>query len=205
LFLAANEYPVSWLDPVAAAWLGVTIEIGGAVLLGFGLGTRMAAFAMFCLALVIQFNYLPFDTHLFWAALLGFYGVHGAGPLSLDRLLARGLVESALPFGATFLRAARSITSWLSCTVLSSCCVHGLRRRMLAAAGADIARVMPAQLFAKIFPLQTAQHLPLALAIGGAWLLAAGLGTRVTSLILLVAVVACRRWIRICRRTGTGC
>ena len=38
LNLAANEYPVSWLDPVTAAWLGVTIEIGGAVLLAHGFG-----------------------------------------------------------------------------------------------------------------------------------------------------------------------
>src|SRR4051812_10165994 len=189
LFLAANEYPVSWLDPVAAAWLGVTIEIGGAVLFAFGLGTRIAAFAMLCLALVIQFNYLAFDTHLFWAALLGFYVVHGAGPISLDRLLARGLVESALPFGAAFLSAARSITSWLSAPFLLMLRTW-LAASMFVAAGADIVRVMPAQLFARIFPLQSAQHLPLALGIGGAALLAAGLGTRVTSLILLVAVVA---------------
>jgi uncharacterized membrane protein YphA (DoxX/SURF4 family) len=27
LYLSAHEYPVSWLDPVTAAWLGETIEI----------------------------------------------------------------------------------------------------------------------------------------------------------------------------------
>jgi hypothetical protein len=27
LYLSAHEYPVSWLDPVTAAWLGKTIEI----------------------------------------------------------------------------------------------------------------------------------------------------------------------------------
>lgn len=58
LNLAANEYPVSWLDPVAAAWIGVIIEIGGAVLLAAGLATRMAAVAMLALALVIQFDSL---------------------------------------------------------------------------------------------------------------------------------------------------
>jgi len=188
LFLAANEYPVSWLDPVVAAWIGVTIEIGAAVLLAFGLGTRLAAFAMLCLALVIQFNYLAFDTHLFWAALLGFYVVHGAGPISLDRLLARGLVESALPFGATLLSAARSMSRWMSAPFLLVQRAW-LAASMFAAAGFDIGRAMPAQLFVKIFPVQSAQHLPLALAIGGAWLLAAGLGTRVTALVLLVAVV----------------
>src|SRR6267143_5423107 len=27
LYLSAHEYPVSWLDPVTAAWLGETIEM----------------------------------------------------------------------------------------------------------------------------------------------------------------------------------
>src|SRR5215470_17915793 len=57
LNLAANEYPVSWLDPATAAWLGVSVEIGGAVLLAAGLATRAAAFAMLILSLVIQFSY----------------------------------------------------------------------------------------------------------------------------------------------------
>ena len=114
LYLAANEYPVSWLDPVLAAWLGVAIELGGAVLLALGLGTRAAAAAMLFLSLVIQFNYLAFDTQLFWAALFAFYVVHGAGPISLDRPLSHGLGDSALPFAATLLRAAGRITAWLS-------------------------------------------------------------------------------------------
>ena len=59
---------------------------------------------MLILSLVIQFNYLAFDTQLFWAALFGFYVVRGAGPISLDRSLARGLVDSALPFAAAFIR-----------------------------------------------------------------------------------------------------
>ena len=86
LNLAANEYPVSWLDPVAAAWLGVGIELGGSILLALGLFSRAAAAAMLILSLVIQFNYLAFDAHLFWAALFGWYVIRGAGPISLDRI-----------------------------------------------------------------------------------------------------------------------
>jgi putative oxidoreductase len=189
LYLAANEYPVSWLDPVLAAWLGVAIELGGAVMLAFGLGTRAAAAAMLVLSLVIQFNYLSFDTQLFWAVLFVFYVVHGAGPISLDRMLSRGLADSALPFAASWFRAAARITAWLSSPFLLVLRVW-LAVAMLAAAGADSSSAMPAQLFAKIFPVQTAQHLPLILLIGGAWMLAAGAGTRVLSVILLVAVVA---------------
>ena len=189
LSLAANEYPVSWLDPVLAAWLGVAIELGGAVMLALGLGTRMAAAAMLILSLVIQFNYLAFDSQLFWAALFGFYVVRGAGPISLDRSLSRGLADSALPFAATLLRAAGRITAWLSSPFLLTLRVW-LAVAMLAAAGADLSSAMPAGLFAKIFPVQTAQHLPLALLVGAAWLLALGAGTRVVSGVLLVAVVA---------------
>jgi NADH dehydrogenase FAD-containing subunit/uncharacterized membrane protein YphA (DoxX/SURF4 family) len=189
LYLAANEYPVSWLDPVAAAWIGVTIEIGGALLLAVGLGTRVAAFAMLCLALVIQFNYLAFDTHLFWAALFALYVVRGAGPISLDRLLARGLVESALPFGAAFVRGAARIAAVGYSPYLLALRVW-LAAALFAAAGIDINLAMPAQLFAETFPLQTAEHLPLLLAVVGGWALLAGFCTRLVSLVLLGAVIA---------------
>ena len=57
LYLSAHEYPVSWLDPVTAAWLGETIEIVCPPLLVFGLATRFAALPMLILSLVIQFSY----------------------------------------------------------------------------------------------------------------------------------------------------
>ena len=61
LELAQTEYPVSWMSPVVAAWIGVTIEVGGAVLLAIGLFARPAALAMLVLALVGQFAYQAFD------------------------------------------------------------------------------------------------------------------------------------------------
>lgn len=100
LYLAANEYPVDWLDPVTAAWLGVAVEFLGALLLASGLATRLAALALLALTVVIQLEYLALDIHMFWAALLGWYVVCGAGALSLDHRLGRGLAGSALPFAA---------------------------------------------------------------------------------------------------------
>ena len=91
LDLAAHEYPVSWMSPLTAAYTGVSIEVLGGVLLAAGFMTRYAAVPMLILSLVIQFFYLPFDSQLFWAALLGWYAIMGAGPLSVDRLLRRGL------------------------------------------------------------------------------------------------------------------
>ena len=46
LYLSAHEYPVSWLDPVTAAWLGEAIEIICPPLLVFGLATRFAVVPM---------------------------------------------------------------------------------------------------------------------------------------------------------------
>jgi uncharacterized membrane protein YphA (DoxX/SURF4 family) len=97
LDLAVHEYPVSFMSPVAAAYVGVAIEVLGAVFLGLGLMTRYAAIPMLILSLVIQFDYMPFNSQLFWAALYGWYAVVGAGPISVDSLLRRGLADSALP------------------------------------------------------------------------------------------------------------
>lgn len=51
LYLSAHDYPVSWLDPVTAAWLGEAIEIVCPPLLAFGLATRFAALPMLILSL----------------------------------------------------------------------------------------------------------------------------------------------------------
>jgi uncharacterized membrane protein YphA (DoxX/SURF4 family) len=95
LLLAESEYPVSWLSPSTAAYLGVSVELIGAVLLAIGLATRFAACALLIFALVIQFNYVALDQHLFWAALFGWFVVRGAGSLSVDRMcLAAGCAFS---------------------------------------------------------------------------------------------------------------
>ncbi|MEQ9122769.1 MAG: DoxX family protein, partial [Alphaproteobacteria bacterium] len=57
LYLAANEYPVSWASPETAAVLGVAVEIGGGALLAIGLFTRGAGLALAALALLIQHAY----------------------------------------------------------------------------------------------------------------------------------------------------
>ena len=97
LYLAANEYPVSWLDPVTAAWLGAAIEVICPVFIAFGLMTRLAAIPLAALSLVIQLNYLELPEHLFWAILFGLMIVRGPGAISLDALIAPALARSALP------------------------------------------------------------------------------------------------------------
>ena len=90
--------------------LGAATELIAPVLLALGLMTRVASVPLALLSLVIQFNYQALDTHLLWAALLAGYVVRGAGPLSLDRLLAPGLADSALPLAGPAVRAADWVT-----------------------------------------------------------------------------------------------
>ncbi|ERJ39868.1 NADH dehydrogenase [Burkholderia sp. AU4i] len=113
LYLTANVYPVSWMAPETAAVVGITIELLGPVLLFLGLGTRLAAIPLLILSLVIQFAYVALPENLYWAALFGWYLVIGAGPISLDRLLSRGVQDSALPAARMTGRVFALITQML--------------------------------------------------------------------------------------------
>lgn len=186
LLLAANEYPVTWLDYHTAAWLGLAIELLGSVLLAAGLATRFAACALLALTVVIQVEYRAIDAQLFWIALLAWIAVRGAGPLSLDRLLARGLADSALPFAAATLRILASITRrvepvfgfalrlWLAATLLQP--VFG--------------QLLPLPpLFAALLPGSVTPALSNAFAASCALLLLAGLATRATAVLLALVVL----------------
>lgn len=189
LYLSANEYPVAWLNPVAAAYLGASIELGGAVLLAVGLATRFAAFAMLVLALVIQFNYRVFDAHLFWVALFGWYVVRGAGPISLDRALAHGLGDTALPFAAAAVRGTQWVTRsiapvfqlvlrvWVAVTLFVSA--------VLQAADPDPSIAGMMHFFAVLLPVKSALIFPPIAALACASLLVPGLAVRLVALALI--------------------
>ncbi len=186
LYLSRYEYPVSWMDPVTAAYVGVSIELGGAALLAVGLATRFGAFAMLILTLVIQFNYLTLDIHLFWTALFGWFVVFGAGGLSLDASLSRGLAGAAIPFAAVGVRSLQWITRhvgpvyqflfrvWLAGTVV------------LAARVLDIDGAADLGALQQFLPLKSGTHFASGLESSLAALLVVGLGTRVSAALLLV-------------------
>ncbi|MGQ0677289.1 MAG: FAD-dependent oxidoreductase [Rhodospirillales bacterium] len=113
LDLARNEYPVSWMDPVAAAYLGAAIEIACPVFLVLGLGARLAAIPMLILSLVIQFNYKELPDHLFWAILLGWLVVRGPGALSLDHAIAPAIRRTAIPLITPLADLFAAATRWL--------------------------------------------------------------------------------------------
>ncbi len=181
--LATYEYPVSWLDPVTAAWLGATVELLGGSLLALGLLTRYAAIALLALTAVIQVSYLALDSQLFWMALLGRYVLAGAGPVSVDKLLRRGLARSALPLVPLIARTAARVERALAPIYLS------LVRAWLAVTlllAADFSRG-PWPL-ATWLPLQTVALVPDALALAAGGLLLAGLATRPVAGLLLVVL-----------------
>lgn len=189
LDLAQHEYPVSWMNPVTAAYLGVSIEVVGAVLLAAGLLTRYAAVPMFILTLVAQLYYLPYDNQLFWLALLGWYAVYGAGPWSIDKLLRRGLADSALPLVPRIVQASEWVRTHLAPVYLSALrlwlgtalLLIALNPAVMAAGG----RAAPSSWL----PLRTALPAPATLAEFAGVLLLLGLGTRYVALTLAIVLL----------------
>lgn len=182
LYLSVYEYPVSWLDPVTAAYLGVSVELFGALLLTIGLATRFAALSMLVLSLVIQFNYVALEVNLFWAVLFGWYVARGAGPLSIDHLLSRGLADSALPL------AASGSKGMLAFTAFSDPLYRLFTRVWIAAAVVSstlVAVQAPTQTALGLLPLMSAAQFG-GLGLICVVLLGAGFATRVAAVALML-------------------
>jgi putative oxidoreductase len=120
LYLSQNEYRVSWMNPVTAAYLGAAIEVVAPLLLAAGLFTRYTSIPMLILLLVEQFSYNAVDSQLFAAALLGWWVLNGAGAFSLDALVRRGLADSALPMAAGIVSASNWVRFHLGPLYLSA-------------------------------------------------------------------------------------
>ena len=102
--LAKYEYPVEWLNPTLAAVFGLSIEVVCSILLIAGLATRWAALALLALTLVIQFEYKYLFEHWIWVILFSGYIFRGAGSISVDQLLSRGINDSAFPGARIIMR-----------------------------------------------------------------------------------------------------
>lgn len=90
LELFRSEYALPVIPPELAAYLAATAEHVLPLLLLLGLATRLSAFALLVMTVVIQvFVYpLAYPTHALWAALLLYLMARGPGAVSLDHLLA---------------------------------------------------------------------------------------------------------------------
>ena len=89
--LFRDEYALPLIDPALAAHMAATAEHVLPLLLLFGLATRLSAFGLLVMTLVIQVFVYPsaYPTHGLWAALLLYLMARGPGAVSLDRLIAR--------------------------------------------------------------------------------------------------------------------
>jgi NADH dehydrogenase/putative oxidoreductase len=188
--LATNEYPVSFMSPVSAAYVGVSIEVGGACLLALGFMTRYAAIPMLILSLVIQFAYRPFDSQLFWAMIFGWYAIVGAGPLSVDALLRRGLADSALPLIPRILRVSAWVRERVGPWYLSLLRIWLAAACLVAVTHARLPVGGPLRIAAALLPVDLASRLPDGIALAASVLLLLGLATRYVGVALVIALFA---------------
>jgi putative oxidoreductase len=93
LQLPGGPYP--YPAPTAMAFAAGCFEVLMPVLLVLGLGTRFAAAALLAMTFVIQLT-VPdgWPIHLTWAAMALALMARGAGPLSIDLVLARWLART---------------------------------------------------------------------------------------------------------------
>ncbi len=89
LSLFRFEYKVPLIDYEWAAILVTTTEMCSPILLMIGLATRVAAFPMLVMAMVIQFTYLDLPQHYFWMMVLGTLVLRGPSAFSLDYWIAK--------------------------------------------------------------------------------------------------------------------
>jgi NADH dehydrogenase FAD-containing subunit/uncharacterized membrane protein YphA (DoxX/SURF4 family) len=188
LAVASQENPIPFLAPNSAAFLSTAIYVVGAALLTIGFMTRYAAVPLLLLSLITQLRHTPFDTQLFWIALTGWFAIYGAGPISVDNLLRRGLNDSALPLIPQIIDFSKRWRAygtplyisffrvWLGIALLTSA--------LLRSSGAEFRDL------GRWLPLDVALRVPLAAAWAGGVLLCIGLATRYISALLLFALFA---------------
>jgi NADH dehydrogenase FAD-containing subunit/uncharacterized membrane protein YphA (DoxX/SURF4 family) len=188
LQVANEQNPLPLFAPMVSAYLSTGADLICAILLALGFATRYASLPLLILAAITQFRFEPFDTQLFWIALFGWYVIHGAGPISLDHLLRRGLADSAIPL----IPAAIRFSQWLRSTgtrwYLMTLRIW-LAAALIVAASAG-ARLLLGTGWDKWLPLDVATRVPIICALMGGITLTMGAGTRQVALLLLFGLFA---------------
>jgi putative oxidoreductase len=89
IFLFAEEFKLPLISPWLAAHMAAAIELTMPLLLFAGFGTRLAAFVLLGMTLVIEIFVYPesYVQHGLWAVALLTIMKHGAGAFSLDHVL----------------------------------------------------------------------------------------------------------------------
>ena len=172
---------------IAAADWSAALYFMCATLLALGLMARYAALPLLVIATFSQLRSDAFDTQLFWIALFIGYFVQGAGPISLDQLLRRGLEDSAIPLIPSVIRMSRwlrsSVTPWYLMVL-----------RVWLGAALLVATFKDANWVAithaeRWLPLDVAMRVPTIGALLGGAAFMLGAGTRPVALLLLLGLL----------------
>ena len=87
--LFTYEFKTPLLSSELAAYLSTAVELVCPVLLILGLGTRLAALAIFFTALVIELTYIHHLDHILWMLASSLLFLKGGEKLSMDYLLSK--------------------------------------------------------------------------------------------------------------------
>ena len=178
------------VDRVVASPLGAVIATLCPTLLIIGLCSRIVALPLLFEACALQGPDGPSPLHLYWAVLLGWIIVRGAGAISIDALLSRGLVSTAIPGTAALGRvtgaATRILEPWyrLALRLWIATAPLAVGATVLGSRGSAMREQLGPWLAS--YP-QTMGAVPLVSLIA-AGLLISGFGTRVVAVILALAV-----------------
>jgi putative oxidoreductase len=186
--IADEQNPFPPFAPIVSAYLSAGADLVCAILLALGFMTRYASLPLLILAAITQFRFEPFDTQLFWIALFFWFVIHGAGPISLDHLLRRGLADSAIPLIPRAIRFSRWLRSAGTPFYLMTLRLW-LAAALIVAASAD-ARLLVGTSGEKWLPLDVATRVPMVGALVGGIALIVGAGTRQIALLLLLGLFA---------------
>ena len=188
LAVASQENPIPFLAPNSAAFLSTAIYIVCAALLAIGFMTRYAALPLLLLSLITQLRYTPFDTQLFWTALAGWFAIYGAGPISIDNLLRRGLNDSAVPLIPRIIDFSKRLRGYGTPLYISFFRVWlGIALLMAAFSRSSGAEFKDLE---RWLPLDVAMRVPQAAAWVGGVLLLTGLATRYIAAVLFFGLFA---------------
>ncbi|MGC9959687.1 MAG: NAD(P)/FAD-dependent oxidoreductase [Roseiarcus sp.] len=178
------------VDRVVASPLGAVIATLCPTLLIIGLCSRIVALPLLFEACALQGPDGPSPLHLYWAVLLGWIIVRGPGAISIDALLSRGLVSTAIPGTAALGRvtgaATRILEPWyrLALRLWIATAPLAVGATVLGSRGSAMREQLGPWLAS--YP-QTMGAVPLVSLIA-AGLLISGFGTRVVAVILALAV-----------------
>ena len=179
------------VDRVVASPLGAVIATLCPTLLIIGLCSRIVALPLLFEACALQGPDGPSPLHLYWAVLLGWIIVRGPGAISIDALLSRGLVSTAIPGTAALGRvtgaATRILEPWyrLALRLWIATAPLAVGATVLGSRGSAMREQLGPWLAR--YPQTVGAAVPLVSLIA-AGLLISGFGTRVVAVILALAV-----------------